>query len=55
MKKAKKTTKKIRKLSVWQRIVKQEIKQGDGMKKALKDAKKRYAQYKKTGKIPPVI
>ncbi len=40
---------------VWQRLVRQELKQGDGLKKAIKDAKKRYAVYKKTGRIPKVI
>ena len=48
----KKTTKKS---SVWKKMVKQEMKQGDNLKKAIKDAKKRYAKYKRTGKIPPVI
>ena len=50
-KKAKRTPKK----GVWQRLVRQELKQGDGLKKAIKDAKKRYSAYKKTGRIPKVI
>ena len=49
----KRTTK--RATGVWQRLVRQEMKQGDSLSKALKDAKKRYAVYKRTGKIPPKI
>lgn len=44
-----------KKPSVWQKIVKEELKQGEPLKKALANAKERYAVYKKTGKIPPVI
>ena len=40
---------------LWKRILKQELKQGDTFKKALKDAKKRYAAYKRTGKLPKII
>ncbi len=46
----KKTTKK----SVWRQLVEQELKQGDAFKVAVRDAKKRYDVYKKTGKIPPI-
>ena len=47
----KKTTKK----GVWKKMVKQETRQGDKLKKAIKDAKKRYDIYKKTGRVPKVI
>ena len=52
---AKRKTKKTAKKGVWQRLVRQELRQGDGLQKAIKDAKKRYSVYKKTGRIPKII
>ena len=40
--------------TLWRKLVEQEIKQGDKLAKALKDAKKRYSIYKRTGRIPGV-
>lgn len=50
-----KTIKRAVPKGMWKRILTQELKQGDTFKKAVKDAKKRYAAYKKTGKLPKVI
>ncbi len=53
---ARKLRKRIGKgLSIWRKLYKQQLKKGDSAKEARKNANKRYAEYKKTGKIPPVI
>jgi len=42
-------------LALWRRLYKEQLKKGDSPEQARKNANKRYAEYKKTGKVPAVI